>query len=488
MVNILKKSFINGKFWESAAPGRTLTLLNAYNEKPRAVIEQASSEAIETAIQAAQNVQPKWYQDYSPMERSSLLLKASQLLQEPTVIRDIAELETEDTGRPILETMYEAPTAADCLQWYAGLARSVGGQHLELPGGNWGYTRREPLGLTVGIGAWNYPLQSAILKSAPSLAFGNAMIFKPSELTPQTTLRLAEIYDDVGIPAGLFNVVLGDGNVGRTLVEDPRVKMLSFTGSVTTGRSIYTRAAQDFKRVVLELGGKSPLIIFNDADLDAAVTGAMMSNWLSSGQACSNGTRVFVHTDIVDIFTERLIERTSRLKIGDPMDADTQIGPMVSKEHMERVQEYIRVGQEDDKANLLYGGKRIEGMDGFFLEPTIFSNCRDEMRIVQEEIFGMVLCILPFDDEEEVLRRANDTCFGLSAGVFTEDIRRGHRMVARLEAGTTWINNYNLAPVELPWGGFKHSGIGSENGLAGVESWTRLKSVYVEMNQIESPY
>jgi acyl-CoA reductase-like NAD-dependent aldehyde dehydrogenase len=314
------------------------------------------------------------------------------------------------------------------------------------------------------------------------------MVFKPSELTPQTALRLAEIYQDVGIPDGVFNVVLGKGDVGRALVEDRRVKMVSFTGSVPTGRSIYTRAAQDLKRVVLELGGKSPLIIFSDADVEAAVTAAMMSNWLSSGQVCSNGTRVFVHSDIVQVFTERLVERTSRLRIGDPMDADTQIGPMVSKDHMAKVEEYIRIGREEDRARLLYGGKRINDKDGYFLEPAIFSECRDDMRIVQEEIFGMVMCILPFDDEDEVLRRTNDTCFGLAAGVFTQDIQRAHRMVARLEAGTTWINNYNVAPAELPWGGFKNSGIGSENGLAGVDSWTKMKSVYVEMNQMQSPY
>ena len=488
MSNIVKKSFINGKAWGPATAAKTFDLFNASTAKLRARVEQATPDAIETAIQTAQEAQPKWHRDYSPMDRAKLLLKAAQILEEPDVIRSIAELETEDTGRPLLETMNEAATAADCIQWFAGLARSIGGQHVELSGGSWGYTRREPLGLTVGIGAWNYPLQSAVLKSSPSLAFGNAMVFKPSELTPQTALRLADIYKDAGIPDGVFNVVLGKGDVGRALVQDPRVQMLSFTGSVATGRSIYTRAAQDFKRVVLELGGKSPLIIFSDADLDAAVTGAMMSNWLSSGQVCSNGTRVFVHSNIVDAFTEMLVERTSRLKIGDPMNANTEIGPMVSEEHMKKVEDYIRVGQEEDMARLLYGGKRINGMDGYFLEPAIFSECRDDMRIVQEEIFGMVMCILPFDNEDEVLRRANDSSFGLSAGVFTQDIRRAHWMVAHLDAGTTWINNYNLSPSELPWGGFKRSGIGSENGIAGVESWTRLKSVYVEMNRIETPY
>lgn len=451
-------------------------------------MESASPEVIDLAIESAQEAQPKWYRDFSPMERGKLLLKAASIMEEPTIVREIAELETEDTGRPIRETMFEAPTAADCLQWFAGLAGSFGGQHFDLAGGSWGYTRREPLGLTVGIGAWNYPLQSAVWKSSPSLAFGNTMVFKPSELTPQTALRLAEIYQEAGIPDGVFSVVLGEGDVGQALVKDSRVNKVSFTGSVSTGRSIYMRAAQDFKKVTLELGGKSPLIIFDDADLSAAVSTAMMSNWYSSGQVCSNGTRVFVHKDIMEPFTQQLVERTTRLKIGDPMNEDTQIGPMVSEGHMEKVLEYVRIGREEDKARLIYGGGRVEDSEGYFLQPAIFSECEDHMRIVQEEIFGMVMCILSFEDEEEVLQRANDTSFGLSAGVFTRDIQRAHRMVAHLEAGTTWINNYNLAPVQLPWGGFKNSGIGSENGLASVESWTKMKSVYVEMNQIDSPY
>ena len=469
----------------------------------RAHVESATVPACQAALEAAQQAQTTWHRDYSPMERSQLLLRAADRFLQETESRHIAELETQDTGRPLLETQWEAAGAADCLQWFAGLCRSVGGQHLELPSSsssslrgrtnNWGYTRREPLGLTVGIGAWNYPLQSAIWKSAPALAFGNAMVFKPSEHTPQTALRLAEIYQEVGIPDGVFSVVLGDGpTVGRSLVENPRVAKVSFTGSVPTGRTIYQSAAQQFQTVTLELGGKSPLILWDDPpSLESAVSAAMMANWYSSGQVCSNGTRVFVHSNIVEAFLKQLVERTRNLVTGDPRDPQTQIGPMMNRQHMEKVQEYIRVGVQDDGATLLYGGQRTltdDYPDGNFLEPAIFVDCHDEMRIVQEEIFGMVMTVLPFDDEEEVIRRANQTSFGLSAGVFTKDLQRAHRIVAQLEAGTTWINNYNLAPAELPWGGWKHSGIGSENGMAGVESWTKMKSVYVEMGEMESPY
>lgn len=462
-----------------------MDLYNATTGQLRDSFQMADDSTLNDAMKAAQEAQKHWYSDYGPLDRAHILRRAAVMLRDET--ESIAQQETMDTGRPISETRYEAPGAADCLDWFAGIAPSIGGQHLDLAGGSFGYTRREPLGLTVGIGAWNYPIQSAIWKSAPALAFGNSMVFKPSELPPSTALALAEIYQQAGVPDGVFNVVLGDGTVGQGLCQDPRPNKVSFTGSIPTGRKIYETAAEDFKKVTLELGGKSPLIIMEDADLDAAVTGAMMANWYSSGQVCSNGTRVFVHSSLMESFLDRLVERTKKLRLGDPMDDNTNIGPMISEAHMNKVQSYIETGVSQDKANLLYGGNRHE-RDGYFLEPAIFVDCTDDMTIVKEEIFGMAMTVLPFDDETEVIRRANDTSFGLAAGVFTKDLQRAHRMVAHLEAGTVWINNYNLAPVELPWGGFKNSGIGSENGVAGVESWTKLKSVYVEMAEIESPY
>ncbi len=481
------RSFINGKH---ISHNSTYNLFSPVTGKVRAVVESATIQACNDALHAAQQIQPRWYREFSPKERSRLLLRAADLIQKDA--HTIATLETQDTGRPLSETKWEADSAADCLQWFAGLSRSIGGQTFDLhKGNNWGYTRREPLGVTVGIGAWNYPLAAAVWKSAPSIAFGNTMVFKSSEYTPQTALRIAEIYQHAGIPDGVFSVVLGDGSVGKVLVEDPRVAKVSFTGSVDTGRHINITAAQDFKRVTLELGGKSPLILWEDAPLESAVSAAIMANWYSSGQVCSNGTRVFVHRKILEPFLKLLLERTAQLKMGDPMNETTQIGPMINELHRKKVQEYIRIGIEEDRAELIYGGKRAlmdEFPEGNFLEPAIFINCKDTMRIVREEIFGMVMTILPFDTEEEVIARANNTNFGLSAGILTKDLQRAHRIVAQLQAGTTWINNYNLSPSELPWGGFKQSGIGSENGLAGVESWTQIKSVYVEMNEIEAPY
>ncbi|KAK1937865.1 NAD/NADP-dependent betaine aldehyde dehydrogenase [Phytophthora citrophthora] len=484
------KSFINGKYVAPKASAQSFTLLNATTRKPETSFTAADKAQVDEAVGAAQSAQQHWKR-LSPAERGSILRKAADILTANT--DEIATLETIDTGRPIAETtVTDVLSATDCLNYYGGVSPSVGGQHLELTGGSWAYTKREPLGVTAGIGAWNYPLQSAAWKSAPALAFGNSMVFKPSEETPLTALKLAEAYLEAGVPEGVFNVVLGAGETGQALVEHKDIAKVSFTGSVGTGRNVYAGAAKDLKKVTMELGGKSPLIVFDDADIEQAVSGAMMGNWYSSGQVCSNGTRVFVQRKIFDKFVQRMHERTLKLRIGDPLDPSTDIGPMIHEKHMKLVQSYIEKGVAEGANLLKGGGERImpseTTKDGFFLTPAIFVDCKDDMTIVREEIFGMVMCILPFDTEEEVLARANDTIFGLSAGVFTKDITRAHRMIGELQAGTTWINNYNLAPVETPWGGYKKSGVGRENGLAGIDSWTQLKSVYVEMNEVWCPY
>ncbi|ETM53147.1 betaine aldehyde dehydrogenase, variant [Phytophthora nicotianae INRA-310] len=484
------KSFINGKYVAPRASAPSFTLLNATTRKPETSFTAADKAQVDEAVGAARSAQKHWRR-LSPAERGSILRKAADILTAKT--DEIATLETIDTGRPIAETIVtDVLSATDCLNYYGGVSPSVGGQHLELTGGSWAYTKREPLGVTAGIGAWNYPLQSAAWKSAPALAFGNSMVFKPSEETPLTALKLAEAYMEAGVPEGVFNVVLGAGETGQALVEHQDVAKVSFTGSVGTGRNVYAGAAKDLKKVTMELGGKSPLIVFDDADIEQAVAGAMMGNWYSSGQVCSNGTRVFVQRKIFDKFVQRMHERTLKLRIGDPLDPSTDIGPMIHEKHMKLVESYIEKGVAEGATLLKGGGERImpseATKDGFFLTPAIFVDCKDDMTIVREEIFGMVMCILPFDTEEEVLTRANDTIFGLSAGVFTKDITRAHRMIDELQAGTTWINNYNLAPVETPWGGYKKSGVGRENGLAGVDSWTQLKSVYVEMNEVWCPY
>nr|CCA21930.1 unnamed protein product [Albugo laibachii Nc14]CCA24780.1 unnamed protein product [Albugo laibachii Nc14] len=485
------RSFINGEFVDTnLSKWSPVTLLNAATACPATEYVPADTPTVQLALQTARKAQLEWKRKASA-ERGLILRKAADILTQRN--DELALLETIDTGRPIAETTTDdIVSARDCLHYYAGICPSIGGEMTQLGDGNWGYTRREPLGLTVGIGAWNYPLQSAVWKSAPALAFGNSMVFKPSEETPLTAIELASIYIAAGVPKGVFNVVLGDGRVGEMLASDPNVTKVSFTGSIQTGIKVYQTAAKTLKKVTMELGGKSPLIIFEDADVEEAVSAAMMANWYSSGQVCSHGTRVFVHASMLGAFVSRLQERTLQLRIGNPVDPDTDIGPMIHKAHMEKVLGFVAQGVKEGATLLPKGGVRIvpseELKNGFFLTPAIFVDCTDEMTIVKEEIFGMVMAILPFHEEEEVVSRANDTPYGLSAGIFTNDIKRAHRVAANLEAGTIWINNYNLAPVELPWGGYKHSGLGRENGLGGVHSWTQVKSIYVEMNKVECPY
>ena len=402
---------------------------------------------------------------------------------------EIARLEVLDTGKPIQEAeAVDVLSGADCIEYYAGLAASLHGEHYQLKNA-FAYTRREPLGICVGIGAWNYPIQIACWKSAPALACGNAMIFKPAELTPLTAAVLAEIYTEAGLPAGVFNVVQGDARTGQLLVRHPAVAKVSLTGEVGTGKRVMADAAATLKHVTMELGGKSPLIVFGDADLDNAVAGAMMGNFYTQGEVCTNGTRVYVHDSLYDAFLERLAVRTRRMKVGDPLAPDTQVGALISAEHMERVLAAIERGKAT--ARLVCGGNRVrgEGLDrGFFVAPTVFADCTDDLDIVREEIFGPVMSVLRFSDEADVIRRANDTPYGLAAAVFTRDLARAHRVVAALQAGVCWINNYNITPVEIPFGGAKQSGIGRENGLVTIEHYTQLKSVYVEMGDVACPY
>jgi betaine-aldehyde dehydrogenase len=341
----------------------------------------------------------------------------------------------------------------------------------------------------VGIGAWNYPLQIACWKSAPALACGNAMIFKPAELTPLTAAVLAEVYTEAGVPAGVCNVVQGDARTGQLLVRHPAVAKVSLTGEVGTGKRVMADAAGTLKHVTMELGGKSPLIIFDDAHLDNAVAAAMMGNFYTQGEVCTNGTRVFVHESIYEPFLEQLAARTRRMKIGDPLDPATQVGALISEDHMNKVLAAIESGKRS--ARLVCGGHRVTdgGLGkGYFVEPTVFADCTDDIEIVRDEIFGPVMSVLKFSREDDVVRRANATPYGLAAGVFTRDLTRAHRVVAALQAGICWINNYNITPVEIPFGGTKQSGIGRENGLVTIEHYTQLKSVYVEMGDVACPY
>lgn len=381
-------------------------------------------------------------------------------------------------------------SGADCIEYFAGVARTIAGEHLDLGPGAFGYTRREPLGVVAGIGAWNYPIQIACWKSAPALACGNAMIFKPAELTPLTAIELEKAYRDAGLPDGLFQVVQGKAETGRMLSLHPGIAKVSLTGEVGTGKKVMVDAAGTLKYVTLELGGKSALIVFEDADLDEAVSGALLANFYSAGEVCTNGTRVFVHKAVRQAFLQKLKARTEAMVIGDPLDPQTQIGALISEAHMQKVLGYIALGREQG-ATLLTGGHRVTTgalAKGAFVQPTIFTGCTDDMGIVREEIFGPVMAVLDFEDEAEVIARANNTSFGLAAGIFTNDLKRAHRVIAALDAGTCWINTYNITPIELPFGGNKQSGLGRENGKAAIEHYTQLKSVYVAMEAIDAPY
>jgi betaine-aldehyde dehydrogenase len=471
----------------TVANGRLVSVNPATGER-LGEFSVAGAPEVDAAVAAARAAQPAWAA-LAGAERARIMRRAAEILRSRN--EQLATLETRDTGKPIQETrVVDVISGAECIEYFAALAQSAAGEHIDLGPAAFGYTRREPIGLTAGIGAWNYPLQIACWKSAPALAFGNAMIFKPAGLTPMSAPELEKAYLEAGVPPGIFQVVQGRSETGRLLSRHPGIRKVSVTGSVGTGKAVMNDAAGTVKAVTLELGGKSPLIVFEDARLDQAVSGALLGNFYSAGEVCSNGTRVFVQRSVRAEFLRLLVARVGAMRIGDPMDPATQVGSLISEEHMEVVLGYIARGRAQGARVLVGGGRRAEGAlgKGFFVEPTVFDGCRDGMSIVREEIFGPVMSVLEFGDEDEVVARANATEFGLSAGVFTNDLNRAHRVIARLEAGTCWVNHYNVTPIELPFGGVKLSGLGRENGRAAMEHYTQLKSVYVAKGDIDAPY
>lgn len=478
--------YIHGEYVNSTQE-KTFETINPATGEVIAHIHSASQEDIEKAVQSAQKGQKIWAA-MTAVERSRILRRAVDLLRERN--DELAKLETLDTGKAYSETStVDIVTGTDVLEYYAGLATAIQGEQVPLRDSSFFYTRREPLGVVAGIGAWNYPIQIALWKSAPALAAGNAMIFKPSEVTPLTAFKLAEIYTEAGLPAGVFNVVQGFGEVGAMLAEHPVIEKISFTGSVPTGKKVMaTAASSSLKEVTMELGGKSPLIISEDANLDRAADVAMMANFFSTGQVCTNGTRVFIPKSLKNDFEQALLKRVKNIRLGQPMDEQTNMGPLVSFPHMEKVLSYLEKGKTQG-ATLLCGGQRAttgELAQGAFVEPTIFTDCSDEMDIVKDEIFGPVMSVLTYETEEEAITRANNTHFGLAAGVVSENIARAHRIIHQLEAGICWINTWGESPAEMPVGGYKQSGVGRENGISTLENYTRIKSVQVEMGEYAS--
>ncbi|MDX5517732.1 betaine-aldehyde dehydrogenase [Stenotrophomonas sp. RG-453] len=481
--------YIGGRYVPSQG-GQTFQVINPANGELLANVHSANSDDLDAAVESAQAGQKAWAA-LTTVERSRILLRAVALLRERNDA--LAELESRNTGKALSETLsVDVVTGADVLEYYAGVMHGLEGSQVPLRESSFFYTRQEPLGVVGAIGAWNYPIQIALWKAAPALAAGNAMIFKPSEVTPLTALKLAEIFTEAGLPDGVFNVLPGDGaGVGSALTEHPLIEKISFTGGTATGRKVMASASSStLKDVTMELGGKSPLIICADADLDLAADVAMMANFYSSGQVCTNGTRVFVPRSILAAFEAKLLERVKRIRIGDPLAKDTNFGPLVSAAHMQRVLEHIASGKAEG-ARLVCGGERLtDGAlgKGCYVAPTIFSDCRDDMRIVREEIFGPVMSLLAYDDEDEAMRRANDTDYGLAAGVVTPDLARAHRLIHQLEAGICWVNSWGESPAQMPVGGYKQSGVGRENGLATLRAYTRTKSIQIELDRYASVF
>jgi len=485
----IQKLYIDGRLTDASGT-ETFETINPATGESLAQVQIATAADVERAVESAERGQRIWAA-MTGTERGRILLNAVALLRERNA--ELALLESLDTGKPLSETTaVDIVTGADVLEYYAGLASAIEGEQYPLRSGSFFYTRREPLGVVAGIGAWNYPIQIAMWKSAPALAAGNAMVFKPSEVTPLTAIRLAEIYTEAGVPAGVFNVVQGPGReIGQWLTEHPVIEKISFTGGVATGKKVMASAASSsLKEVTMELGGKSPLVICDDADLDRAADIAVMANFFSSGQVCTNGTRVFVPRSMLAAFEAAVVERVKRIRIGDPMAAETNFGPLTSFPHMENVLRYIESGKAEGARLLTGGGRATEGAlaNGAYVLPTVFSDCRDDMTIVREEIFGPVMSILAYDDEDEVVRRANDTTFGLAAGVVSKDVSRAHRIIHRLEAGICWINTWGESPAEMPVGGYKESGVGRENGISTLGHYTRIKSVQVELGDYASVF
>lgn len=487
---ILKiKNFIDGCYSETGT-GETVNVYSpATNEKIAETI-YASEQDLDRTLKSSARGQKIWASK-SCAERAAVLRNAARIVRSRN--DELARLEVLDTGKPVQEAeAVDIYSGADALDYFASACAVMKGEYHRFSTA-YAQVYREPLGIVAGIGAWNYPFQIACWKSAPALAAGNAMIFKPAELTPLTAGILAEIFMEAGLPEGVFNVLHGDGRLGEQLVRSPVIKKVSLTGEVGTGQKVFAAGAETLKQITLELGGKSPLIIFDDADLDNAIQASLLANFYTQGEICSNGTRVFVQESILESFQQRLLKSCEKLKVGDPLHPDTQIGALISAEHCEKVLGYIETGIKEG-AKVLFGGKRVRFSgdsklnQGNFVQPTVLTQCHDDMTHVKEEIFGPVMSVLSFKDEEEVVFRANQTKFGLAAGVFTKDLYRGDRVSRAMEAGICWVNNYNLTPIEVPFGGYKMSGLGRENSVEALNAYTQLKTVYVETGDVESPY
>jgi aldehyde dehydrogenase (NAD+)/phenylacetaldehyde dehydrogenase len=475
------KLFINNAFCESQQ-GSTFETINPATGKAIASIAAGEAADIDKAVQAARMAfdSGKWATT-SASKRGKLLWKLSELISKNA--EELAYLETIDCGKPISETTnIEIPITADIFAYYAGAATKIEGETIPVNGNFFNYTLREPLGVVGLIIPWNFPLITAARKIAAALAAGNTVVVKPSEFTPLSTLKLAQLVAEAGFPEGVFNVVTGFGKTaGAALVAHPRVDGIAFTGSTTTGQDIMRVAAQTMKRLSLELGGKSPNIVFADSDIDTTVKMAAAAIFYNKGEVCTAGSRLLIEESVYDAFVDKLAARAAKMAPGDPLHPETRLGPLTSDVQLRKVSTYVDAGKSEG-AQLLAGGQRI-GTEGYFFQPTVFGNVTNNMKIATDEIFGPVLSCLKFKDFDDAVKVANDTYYGLAAGIWTRDIKKAHTLARRIKAGTVWINTYNMYDAAMPYGGYKMSGFTRECGMEAIyEFYTQVKSVWVDLN------
>ena len=475
------KLLIDGQWVDGSKKFNTI---NPATEEVLAEITEASPADVDRAVEAARRAfedrNGPW-RKLSASERGRLIWKLADLIEKN--IEELAELETLDNGKPIFESRYvDMPMVIDVLRYYAGLATKIHGETVNTFETAFTYTLREPVGVVGLIVPWNFPLLLASWKLGPALACGNTLVLKPAEQTPLTALKLGDLVIEAGFPSGVVNILTGGPETGKAIVTHPGIDKIAFTGSTAVGKEIMRGAADTLKRVTLELGGKSPNIVFADADIDNAVKGAINGIFYGKGEVCNAGSRLFLESKLKDDFTEKLVARASKMRPADPLDPKTRLGAIVSQEQMKTVLGFIEAGKSEG-AKLVSGGNRtsVNGGKGFFIEPTIFGDVKNDMRIAQEEIFGPVLSVLTFDDIDEVIERANNNPYGLAAAVWTRDVKKAHMVSRRLKAGTVWINTYGLMDAALPFGGYKSSGFGRELGAHAIEHYTELKTVWLNM-------
>ncbi|HYV93104.1 MAG TPA: aldehyde dehydrogenase family protein [Chitinophagales bacterium] len=475
--------YIGGKFTD-AKSGKTKTVINPATGESFATVPDSQEEDVNAAAKAARSAfdSGQW-RKVTAQQRGKLLFKLSQLIFENA--DRIVHLEVENNGKPKREAEFDVSDTANCFEFYAGLCTKLHGETMQVPANSFSYVLREPLGVCGQIIPWNYPFLMSAWKMAPALAAGNCVILKPSELTPVTALELAKLIDQAGFPAGVVNIISGDGPVaGNAMTHHPLIDKIAFTGGTVTGKKIMEAASKSLKKLTLELGGKNPAIFFEDCDLDLAADWGAFASFANQGQVCSAGSRLLIQETIYDELVSRLVEKAKKIKLGNGMDEGVTMGPLISEAHRTKVENYIKIAK-DEGAKLLLGGDRPSDSSlqkGWFLNPTIFSDVQSSMRNAKEEIFGPVMSIIKFKTEEEAIAIANDTEYGLAGGIFTQEVTRAHRVTSQLRCGILWVNYYHPTFNEMPWGGYKQSGSGRELGLYGIEAYLETKQVNINLD------